>query len=256
MTRTIAVINQKGGVGKTTTAANLGVALARSGKNVLLVDADPQAHLSVSLGHPDAEPSLYEVLTGKGSLQDVAVSVEKGVDLVPADITLARADMELSWQPGKDFILREVLASASERDFTLIDCPPSLGLLTLNALTASDEVLIPLQAEFLPLRGISQLIEAIDLVRSRTNPGLSITGVLFTRWDGRKVLSRETLEQAGTCFGNALMKTRIRECVSLAEAPGNGQHIFDYAPRSNGASDYLDMAHEVLAMNPAGRARN
>lgn len=247
MTRTIAITNQKGGVGKTTTVANLGIALAMAGNSILLVDADPQAHLSVSMNCPDADPNLYDVLARRTAPKNVLTSLGTGVDLLPADITLARADMELIGQPGKDFIMKEALQTMSgSHDYVLIDCPPSLGLLTLNALTAASEIMIPLQAEYLPLRGISQLIEAIDLVQNRTNPGLVISGVLFTRWDGRKVLTRETQDQALAYFGNIVLDTRIRECVSLAEAPGNGQHIFQYAPKSNGAADYTALAREVI----------
>jgi len=245
--RVIALSNQKGGVGKTTTVVNLGAALARARKRVLLLDADPQAHLSISLGCPDATPCLYDVLTGRAGAKDVIRSMGGRLDLLPADITLARADMELAGQPGRDFILRDAIEGLNgEHDYILIDCPPSLGLMTLNALTAAHEVIIPLQAEYLPLRGIGQLIEAIDLVRKRTNPALYISGVLFTRWQKRKVLSRETEAQAKAYFGAAVMDTRIRECVALAEAPGNAQNIFQYSPKSHGAEDYRALAREVI----------
>ncbi|MFA5674402.1 MAG: ParA family protein [Methanoregulaceae archaeon] len=246
--RTIAITNQKGGVGKTTTAANLGVALAKGGARVLLIDADPQAHLSVSLGYPDIDPSIYDVLTGQAPPESVLITLAPGLHLLPSDIPLARAEIELAAQPGRDFLLKEMLrALDGDPEYVLIDCPPSLGLMTINALTAASEVLIPLQAEYLPLRGITQLIEAIEMIQARTNPGLAISGVLFTRWDGRKVLSRETQDQALAFFGGSVLDTRIRECISLAEAPGNGKSIFDYAPKSNGAQDYMDLAREIIA---------
>lgn len=244
--RVIAITNQKGGVGKTTTAANLGVALSQAGGKVLLVDADPQAHLSVSLGFPDVDPCLYNVMKGEVTPESILIELAPGLHLLPSDITLARADFELTGQPGRDFLLKEILHTLDgDLNYVLIDCPPSLGLMTINALTAASEVLIPLQAEYLPLRGIAQLVEAIELIQTRTNPTLRISGVLFTRYQKRKVLARETEEQALAYFGSAVLSTKIRECVSLAEAPGNGQHIFDYAPRSHGAEDYRALAREI-----------
>ena len=258
--RPIAVINQKGGVGKTTTTANLGAALARAGSRVLLVDLDPQGHLSLHFGAEpaDGQPSIYDVLTSHTPLAEVTLRVGDNLSLVPADIDLAGAEMELVSITGREVLLREALVPAAQNhDYLLIDCPPSLGILTVNALVATDEVLIPLQAQFFALQGLSKLFETVTLVRQRINPKLEVVGVVLCMHEPLTRLATEVVadltsflesaRQTPTPWSNAkVFDTCIRRNIKLAEASSFGQTVFDYAPRSNGAIDYANLAIEIF----------
>jgi len=258
--RSIAVINQKGGVGKTTTAVNLGAALADSGQRVCLVDLDPQAHATLHLGVAPGrdDRSVYDVLVGDLPLSAVRRQISDQLTLVPSHIDLAAAEVELTGVVGREMILRDRLVADHEPyDYLLIDCPPSLGVLTLNALTAVDEVLIPLQPHFLALHGLSKLLETIDLVARRLNPRLRLGGVVMCMFESQTRLAAEVTRDVEEFFaasraakkpwGNAqTFKTRIRRNIRLAEAPSFGQSIFQYAHDSNGAEDYRQLAAEVL----------
>ncbi len=259
--RRIAVINQKGGVGKTTTTANLGAALARSGSRVLLVDFDPQGHLTLHFGAEvaDGQASIYDVLTSSTPVGEVAVEVCERLTLVPADIDLAGAETELVSVTGREVLLREAIdVVADSYDYMLIDCPPSLGVLTINALVASNEVLIPLQAHFFALQGLGKLLDTVTLVRRRINPDIKVAGVILCMHDATTRLSCEVVDDL-TCFLESsrstesawasapVFRTRIRRNIKLAEASGFGQSVFDYAPRSNGAIDYANLADEIFA---------
>ncbi len=258
--RRIAVINQKGGVGKTTTTANLGAALARAGSRVLLVDLDPQGHLSLHFGAEpaDGQPSVYDVLTSSMLVREVALPTCKNLTLVPADIDLAGAEMELVSITGREVLLREALVPvAQEYDYLLIDCPPSLGILTVNALVASDEVLIPLQAQFFALQGLSKLLDTVTLVRQRINSTLEVSGVVLCLHDPFTRLASEVVDDLARFLNSArhtpvpwararIFDTCIRRNIKLAEASSFGQTVFDYAPRSNGATDYANLAVEMF----------
>jgi len=252
--RRIAFMNQKGGVGKTTTCVNLGAALARRGMRVLLLDLDPQANLTVHLDiRPDAlEKSVYDVLTAGVPLASIVRPTSTlGMDVVPSSLDLAGAEMELVSAVGREQILRDALARLEEEapdpwDILLVDCPPSLGLLTVNALTAVKDVIVPLQAEFFALQGMARLRDVITLVESRLNPGLAILGILPSMVDTRTTLSREVLAEIRTYFGAAVFGTAIRRNVKLSEASSHGRTVFEYAPGSNGAADYAALAEEVL----------
>lgn len=242
----IALANQKGGVGKTTSAINIGAGLQRLGKRVALVDLDPQAHLTQGLGINAHELPLtiYEVLKGEATAKEAMIET-RGMDVVPADINLSGAEVELAGLAGREFLLKEALSSLRGYDYIFIDCPPSLGLLTLNTLTAAQEVFIPLQTEYLALHGIAKLTSTVELVRKRLNRKLQITGILATRFDSRKNLNREVLNKIQEHFGEKVFKTAIRDNISLAEAPGYGQTIFEYAPKSYGAKDYFELCKEI-----------
>jgi chromosome partitioning protein len=258
--RRIAVINQKGGVGKTTTAVNLAAALAASGKCVCVMDLDPQAHASTHLGvEPDGTlPSLYDVLVANKPLAAVRRSVDRGLWIAPSDINLAAAEVELAGIVGREVILRETMAKDDETfDFVIMDCGPSLGVLTLNALAAADEVFIPLQPHFLALHGLSKLLETVALVARRINPRLTVTGVVLCLYDSATKLAQEVvndlaayLEQSrgmDVPWANArVFGTKIRRNIKLAECPSFGKSIFGYAPKSPGALDYAALADEVL----------
>lgn len=245
--RRIALVNQKGGVGKTTTAVNLSAALARLDRKVLLVDLDPQSNATISLGvlpHEQKDTS-YSVLTGA---PPKPIRIFDNLDLIPSSIDLAGADLELASAIGRENVLRDGLAPLTGYDFVLLDCSPSLGLLSINALTFVQEVMIPLQCEFLALHGISLLMRTIDLVKKRMNPVLDITGVIPCMYDSRKGLARETVVEIEKHFGSKVFKSRIRTNVRLAEAPSHGKCIFDYAPESYGAEDYLALGREIAGI--------
>ncbi len=245
---TIALINQKGGVGKTTSTINLGAGLAMLRKSVLLVDLDPQAHLTYGLGIPahELEYTVYEVLKGEVTAQEAIVRRDR-IEVLPSSLSLSAAEVELSGMAGREFLLKEALAGLPTRDFVLLDCPPSLGLLTLNALTAAQEVFIPLQAEFLALQGMSKLIDTVNVVKRRLNPDLTISGIIGTQFDARKNLNREVVEKIREYFADKLFETLIHDNVSLAEAPSYGQTIFEYRPDCRGAQDYLALSREAAA---------
>ncbi len=254
----IAIINQKGGVGKTTTAANLGAALGRLGKRVLLVDLDAQANLTLHLSEEESvDKSAFDLLVEGAKVAEVLrPTSEPGVFLVPASEEMAGIEQALSQTIGRELLLRDALASlesaaqsdpaAPRFDFVLVDCPPSLGVLSLNALAASDGLLIPLQTEFFALQGMTQLLEVVDLVQSRLNARLKVLGIVPCMVDQRTNLSAEVLAEIERHFGDLLFQARIRKNIKLAEAPSFGQSIFAYAPDSNGALDYAQLAHELL----------
>ena len=245
----IGLINQKGGVGKTTTVANLGAGLCQLEKKVLLVDMDPQANLSYHLLGTEVlnlENSVYESLTGKVELRDILVKRKDGLEVVPSGIALSGFEVESARKAGREALLKGVLDAVKGYDYILVDCPPSLGLLTLNTLVAVKEVFIPLQVEFFALQGISRLLETIQVVKDRLNKSLEVTGIILCMHDIRRRLSKEIEEKIRGYFKGQVFKTVIRENVSLAESPSYGQSIFEYAPRSHGAEDYLKLAREVI----------
>jgi chromosome partitioning protein len=262
--RRIAIINQKGGVGKTTTAANLGAALARSGLRVLLVDLDPQAHLSLHFGTElsEGQASIYDVLTSSMPVSEVALRVHENVTLVPADIDLAGAEAELVSVTGREVLLREALEAFHDRhDCLLIDCPPSLGVLTVNALAAASEVLIPLQAHFLALQGLGKLFDTVTLVRQRINPELRVCGIVLCMHESATRLAAEVVDDLTRFLEAArgtkvpwadacVYKTRIRRNIKLAESSSFGQTVFEYAPRSHGAIDHARLAVEIFGVSP------
>jgi chromosome partitioning protein len=258
--RRIAVINQKGGVGKTTTTVNLAAALAEAGKRVCVLDLDPQAHASTHLGiEPNGTiPSIYDVLVSNKPLAEVRQAAADNLWLIPSDINLAAAEVELAGIVGREVILREALAQDPETfDFMVMDCGPSLGVLTLNALAAADEVLIPLQPHFLALHGLSKLLETTALVAKRINPKVTVTGVVLCLYDAATKLAQEVVNDlssflaqsrtANVPWSNArVFETKIRRNIKLAECPSFGKSVFAYAPKSSGAVDYLALANEVL----------
>ena len=245
MSKVIAVTNHKGGVGKTTSTINIGAGLAKLGKRVLLIDLDPQANLSQSLGIKDPTATIYGAIRGEHPLQPVTVL--KRLDVVPSTLDLSGAEIELSSETGREYILRELLDTVKgSYDYVIIDSPPSLGLLTVNALTSADEILIPLQAQYLALQGLSKLLEIVDKIQKRLNKGLRIGGVFITQYDSRKILNRNVVETIESHFKETVFKTRIRDNVALAEAPTQGQDIFRYNPTSYGAQDYLALCKEIV----------
>ena len=243
----IALINQKGGVGKTTCAINIGAGLNKLNKHVLLIDLDPQAHLTYSLGIPAHElnNTVYELLKGTIILKETIIE-RNGLSLVPSSLNLSGAEIEFSGVAGREFLLKESVEGLKKYDYVFIDCPPSLGLLTLNALTTDQEVYIPLQTEFLALQGMTKLLETINIVKKRLNKNLEIAGIIAMRFDNRKNLNREVVEKIKEYFGNKLFNTLIRDNISLAEAPSFGKTIFEYKSNSYGSKDYLDLCKEII----------
>jgi chromosome partitioning protein len=263
--RRIAVLNQKGGVGKTTTTVNLAAALAAEGQKTLVLDLDPQAHATLHLGLMPGRsgPSLYEVLTQSMPLADVRRKVADNLYVCGSHIDLAAAEVELIGTVGREVILRDQLEADDEKfDFVLMDCPPSLGILTLNALCAAREVFIPLQAHFLALHGLSKLLETIHLVSKRVNRDLRVTGVVLCLYDSGTRLGNEVIDDLDTYFDGRrhatapwadakVFRSRIRRNIRLAECPSFGQSIFQYAPTSRGAEDYASLAAEVQGGRPS-----
>jgi len=264
--QTIAVLNQKGGVGKTTTVVNLGAALAALGQRVCVVDLDPQSHLTLHLGLDTGadSPSIYRVLLDGMPLERAVVSAGENLFAVGSNIDLAAAEMELVSVVGREVILRDALEKVRDRfDICLIDCPPSLGLLTLNALATADEVIIPLQPHFLALQGFGKLLETIALVSRRINQQLTVGGVLLCMYESGTRLSSEVVSDLESFLESArqadlpwsqarVFNTVIRRNVRLAESPSYGKAIFDYAPKCHGAEDYASLAREVLGAAEAG----
>ena len=250
----ISVSNQKGGVGKTTCAVNIGAGLVRLRQSVLLIDLDPQAHLTYSLGiqADNLDRTVYDLLKGQASVEDILIDREQ-LKIVPASLTLSGASLELSNVAGREVLLREALESLKGFDWVLIDCPPSLGLLTLNAFTSAHEVYIPLQAEFLAMQGMSKLLRAIEIVKKRLNQRLRVTGIIATRFDARRRLNREVLSKIRERFGSTVFDTIIRENIALAEAPSYGKTIYDYSPNSYGAEDFMRLSHEIIQRNNRAR---
>lgn len=245
MSTIISLLNHKGGVGKTTSTINIGAGMVKLGKRVLLLDLDPQANLTLSLGIGRQKVSIYESLRGESEL--VPVTVKENFDVIPATLDLSGAEMELINEAGREYILKELFEPLQmEYDYIIIDCPPSLGLLTLNALTSSDFVIIPLQTEFLALQGLTKIKQVVDKVRFRLNKQLSILGVVATMYDNRKVLNRDVVDTIRKYFGDKVFETMIRDNVSLAEAPASRQDIFEYSGRSSGAEDYLGLCKEMI----------
>ena len=252
----VSIINQKGGVGKTTTSVNLGAALGRMGRRVLLIDLDPQGNLGTHLGL-DVEaikPTIYEVLTRDAPLVEaVQDTPEANVRCVPANLDLSAAELELVSIVGRETLLADALKRLVEEgketyDDVLLDCPPSLGVLTINALTACGRVLVPLQTEFFALSGMARLTEVISLVQRRLNPGVHLWGIVACKVDSRPRLTQEVMDEVSAYFGDRLMKTIIRPNIKLAEAPSHGLSVLTYAPSSNGARDYMRLAREFLGM--------
>ena len=266
--RSIAVMNQKGGVGKTTSSVNLAAALAREGRRVCLMDLDPQGHASFHVGveaGPDM-PTVYDVFTQQTTLDHARQLVGENLSLIPANIDLAATEVELAGVQGREFFLRNAMQHWKEQnrfDYVVMDCPPSLGVLTINALTAVNEVFIPLQPHFFALQGLSKLFETTALVTRRLNRDLRVTGIMMCLYESGTRLAADVTEDlkqflnssdGDTPWASAqIFKSKIRRNIKLAEAPSFGQSIMDYAPTCSGAVDYLAMAQEVLAME-AGAA--
>lgn len=263
--KVIAIAQHKGGVGKTTTAINLGAALARRGYAVLLMDLDAQANLTESVGVQTNVMPVASLIAHGGKMKTIADVLDKQqavlpiyktqcepdvncLDIVPASLDLAGSEAALYAKViGRELVLKGLLNEVRQQyDFVIIDCPPSLGLLTINALAAADDIIIPVQAQYLAVRGLTSLTDIIALVRSTLNNNLKIFGVLVTQYDSRKVLNRDTGETLADMFDATIFKTKIRDNVALAEAPTAGQSIFEYQPNSNGATDYTQLADEIL----------
>ena len=245
---TIAIINQKGGTGKTTTVVNLGCALAKKGKKVLLVDLDPQGNLSYWLGCSDLDVSLANVLLEETDLSDILEDRE-GLKVAPSDMSLADLEINIASMEEREGLLHKVLSDLDEYDYILIDCPPSLSLLTVNALTASDQVIIPLQMEVLSLQGLDQIISSIGKIKDVLNEDLEIMGLLPVMVDSRRKLSKEVHELITENYDITVFNSQIRNNVRASEAPSFGQSVLSYAPKSNSALDYVAFAKEILKLN-------
>ncbi|GGS19051.1 MULTISPECIES: ParA family protein [Actinokineospora] len=257
--RVLTVANQKGGVGKTTSTVNLAAALAMHGLRVLVIDLDPQGNASTALGvdHRSGTPSVYEVLLGELSLAEAAQLSDQSDRLfcVPATIDLAGSEIELVSMQGRESRLKEALSDEAldqiDPDYVFIDCPPSLGLLTVNAMVAAQEVLIPIQCEYYALEGLSQLLRNIELVQTHLNRALSVSTILLTMYDGRTKLADQVTNEVRTHFGETVLRTVIPRSVKVSEAPGYGQTVLAYDPGSRGAMSYLDAAREIAERGAA-----
>ena len=250
MGRIIAIANQKGGVGKTTTAINLSACLAEKGQKVLAVDIDPQGNMTSGLGleKEAVDKTIYDLMIGEATIEDVIYKeVIENLDILPTDINLSGAEIELIGTDNKEFIIRnEVHKVKEEYDFIIIDCPPSLSVLTINAMTTADTVLVPIQCEYYALEGLSQMIHTIELVKERLNPGLEMEGVVFTMYDARTNLSLQVVENVKDNLNQTIYKTIIPRNIRLAEAPSYGMPINKYDSKSTGADSYRRLAEEVI----------
>ena len=248
--RIISIINQKGGVGKSTTAVNLAAALGNLGKNVLIVDFDPQGNSTSGFGieKEELEQCVYDALLNDVPAEDLLIKTNsKNVSVIPATIQLAGAEIELVSAMARETRLKELLQPIEQNyDFVLIDCPPSLGLLTINALTAADSVLIPIQCEYYALEGVTKLLESMRMVKSRINKGLDVYGVLLTMYDSRTSLANQVVDEVKGYFGDKVFDTLIPRTVKISEAPSFGMPVIDYAPQNKGAQAYMELANEVI----------
>jgi chromosome partitioning protein len=264
MTRIITVANQKGGVGKTTSTVNIAAAIAQAGHSVLVIDLDPQGNASTALGarHTEGTPSVYEVLTGELTLADVAQECPElpGLRTAPATIDLAGAEIELVAMVAREYRLSKAVTSylaqqslehGAGPDFVFLDCPPSLGLLTLNGLVAAREVLLPIQCEYYALEGLAQLLRTVDMVRTHLNPDLVVSAILLTMYDGRTRLASQVADEVRTHFGAQVLDTVIPRSVRVSEAPSYGQTVLTYDPTSSGALAYREAAAQVVSLGGA-----
>jgi len=251
MARIITIVNQKGGVGKTTTTINLSASLSFLGKRVLLIDTDTQGNTTSGLGFDknELEYTIYEILTGQCNIRDAVLHTElENMDIIGSNINLAGASVELVNVSERERILKSALAQITDDyDYILIDCPPALGLITLNNLTAAESVLIPLQCEYYALEGMSELLDTIFLVQKNLNPELTIEGILMTMYDKRTNLSKQVVSEVKNYFGDKVYQTIIPRNVKLGEAPSFGKPVILYSPESSGAQSYMDLAREVIA---------
>ena len=243
----ICLSNHKGGVAKTCSAVNIAAGLNKLGKSCLLIDLDPQANLTISFGVQNPTHSIYGALKGDYRLQDAIQNIYEKLDIVPATLDLSGAEIELSSEAGREVILKELIEPVKKKyDYIIIDCPPSLGLLTINALTAAQNVFIPLQAQYLALQGLTKLTEVIEKIQKRLNKNLSIGGVIITQFDNRKILNRDVANTINSHFKEIVFKTKIRDNIALAESPSKGLDIFRYNPKSYGAEDYFNLCKEIV----------
>ena len=244
----ISFVNQKGGVGKTTSVLSIGAGLAKKGKKVLLIDIDPQASLTYSLGidGESVENTIYDVLKQTRKIEESIINVSENLNLIPSNIELSGADMELAGVAGREFLLKSAIKGLSNYDYVLIDCPPNLAVLTLNALTASERVYVPIQTQYFAMKGLFLLLDTVRIVIERLNDKLEIGGIICTMFDGRNNLSKQVVETIRSHFSEIVFETKIRNNVALAEAPSFGKHIYDYKGSSVGAEDYSALCKEII----------
>jgi len=250
MGKTIAIANQKGGVGKTTTAINLSAAMAERGKKILVIDTDPQGNMTSGFGvdKNELENTVYELMLGDCSVQEAIIkNVKDGIDMIASNVNLAAVEIELIGVDNKDYVLKNEIEWVKDKyDYIIIDCPPSLSMLTINAMTTADSILVPIQCEYYALEGLSQLIHTVNLVKERLNPELDMEGVVFTMYDSRTNLSAQVVENVKANLQSRVYDTLIPRNIRLAEAPSFGMPITEYDPKSAGAEAYLKLAEEVI----------
>jgi len=247
MNRIISVSNHKGGVGKTTSVVNIGAGLANNGRKVLLIDLDPQANMTISYGLAESDNHIYNAHSNGNGLKPI--TVRENIDIIPASTNLAEAEVELKVKDGAENPISELIAPIKDNyDYIIIDCPPSLGLLTLSAFAASTEVIIPIQPHFLAVKGLAKIIEVVNNIKANINRKVEISAVFVTMYDKRRILHKDVLDTIIMYFDDRVFNTKIRSNIALAEAPATGQDIFEYDKNSNGAFDYGKIVKEVIAM--------